>query len=159
MNYSRTDAVISTCGKYRYSLTRVWDQTRPSVLFIGLNPSTADGCDDDNTIRKCVKFANSWGFGSIIMINLFSYRATEPKDMKAAYDPVGPLNDQYLKSHAEQTEFIVCAWGKDGGFKNRNNDVIKLLSKHQFNCLKLTKDGHPWHPLYLKDKTFPMRFT
>ena len=97
MKYTNKDAVLSECKKYRYMLRRVWDRTKPACLFIGLNPSTADATVDDPTIRRCVGFADSWGYGELVVGNLYAFRATKPKDMFNQDDPVGPFNDLWLK--------------------------------------------------------------
>ena len=155
MNYTNKGATISDCGKYRYNLTRTWAAGK-AVMFIGLNPSTANADEDDPTIRKCVNFADRWGYSSIVMTNLFAYRATDPKEMKKADDPVGPANDLFLEEESFGADLIVCAWGANGDYLQRDDSVVHLL-KHQcgfdLKCLKLTKDGHPWHPLYVKYDT------
>ena len=89
----KTDAKLSECRKYRYALWRTWDETKPHVMIIGLNPSTADETKDDPTITRCINFAKSWGYGGVCMANLFAYRATEPTVMKGSTDPVGTEND------------------------------------------------------------------
>ena len=89
-------AVFSPCRTYRYALSRVWAADKPYALFIGLNPSTADETLDDPTIRRCIDFAKRWGYGGLVMANLFAYRATNPSEMKAATDPVGVANDEWL---------------------------------------------------------------
>ena len=86
-------ADFSACGTYRYALRRIWLPAAPQVLFIGLNPSTADEKSDDPTIRRCLGFARSWGYGGLIVANLFAYRATAPSALREARDPIGPLND------------------------------------------------------------------
>jgi len=82
----KSHATFSPCRKYRYSLFRIWDEDKSLVLFIGLNPSTADEKEDDPTIRRCINFAKQWGwgYGGLIMGNLFSFRATQPSDLKQA---------------------------------------------------------------------------
>lgn len=116
-------------------------------MFVGLNPSTADETRDDPTIRRCMAFAKAWGYGGLCMTNLFSFRATDPKDMKAAADPVGPENDAHLLALAEGAGVIIAAWGANGTHKGRDKDVRKLLPT--LYCLAMTKGGHPGHPLYL----------
>lgn len=141
-------AVFSECRTYRYSLWRIWNDLQDPVLFIGLNPSTADEYTDDPTIRRCIGFANSWGHGGIIMANLFGFRATEPKDMMKADDPVGPDNDWRLKELAERADIAVAAWGNGGSFRDRGKTVAELVPDLFY--LKLNKSGQPAHPLYLK---------
>lgn len=149
-----SSAVFSPCRKYRYELWRHWQQPEPSyVMFIGLNPSTADETTDDPTIRRCIQFAKDWGYASLCMTNLFAYRATQPKDMKAVDDPVGPENDSTLKRLAEGAGIIVAAWGTHGTHRNRDYDVKKSMA--HLSYLRLTKDGHPSHPLYLPASLVP----
>ena len=83
----KKDAQLSTCRKYRYALWRTWDEAKPQVMIIGLNPSTADETKDDPTITRCINFAKAWGYGGVCMANLFAYRATAPSDVKASIDP------------------------------------------------------------------------
>jgi hypothetical protein len=149
-------AELSACGKYRLSLTR---QLSPvgelTCLFIMLNPSTADADVDDPTIRKCMKFARSWGFHWLHVVNLFSYRATSPADMKVCWLPVGLGNDDALRSRAAGADLIVCAWGKHGRHRNRCDAVRQSLADYRLHYLQLNKDGSPKHPLYVKDSTQP----
>jgi len=149
-------AEISKCTKYRYSLWRIWDESKAYVIFIGLNPSTADAVEDDPTIRRCIKFAESWGFGGIHMMNLFAYRSPEPKKMKQAIDPIGPENDRWLQTLSEKTNTVIAAWGNHGTFKNRSQEVMKLLPNLHY--LKLNSSGEPSHPLYLKADLKPIKY-
>lgn len=148
----KKNADISECEKYRYSLERVWDQDKPLIGFIGLNPSTADGTDDDSTIRKCIEFAKLWGAGGIYVTNLFAYRATMPSDMLEQVEPIGPKNDSYLIQLPSKVPKIVACWGNDGAHNNRANQVKQLL-KTELMCLGINKTGEPKHPLYLKGTT------
>ncbi len=100
--YSRTGADFDGTGAYRYSLWREWDSRRPIVAFVMLNPSTADAAKDDPTIRRCASFARSWGYGSLEVVNLFAYRASEPKRLRQTPDPIGPANDDYLVDAADR---------------------------------------------------------
>jgi hypothetical protein len=149
------NAVVSECGLYRYRLTRVWDTALGSACFIGLNPSTADATTDDPTIRRMCGFAREWGCGGIEVVNLFGFRATEPADMLAAADPVGPQNDSYIRRAAEQCFPVVASWGVNGTFRGRDEAVKRILLKVgvAVSALKLTKQGHPSHPLYLPADT------
>lgn len=124
------DAVISPCSKYRYALYRNWDDSLPSVMFIGLNPSTADAVDDDPTINKCIKYAQSWGYGSLVMANLFAYRSSNPNHLKTEVDPVGPDNDAWLEKLAAQTNLIIAAWGNHGNYLNRDQ-VVRAVFKNK----------------------------
>ena len=147
----KSHAIFSDCRKYRYVLWRTWDSSKEYVLFIGLNPSTADELTDDHTITRCISFAKDWNFGALCMVNLFAFRATKPKDMKKASDPVGQDNDYWITNTALRSGQVVAAWGADGSFKGRDKRVRELLGG--MYCLGLTKDGHPKHPLYQKKDT------
>lgn len=105
----KTDAVLSTCRKYRFALWRIWDESKPYAMIIGLNPSTADEKEDDPTIARCIGFARSWGYGGLCMANLFAFRATEPADIFAASDPIGPGNDEWLIKLADGAGVVVAA--------------------------------------------------
>jgi hypothetical protein len=145
-------ATISECDVYRYTLERTWDESKPLVCFVLLNPSTADAERDDHTLRKGVGFAKLWGYGSLVFVNLFAFRATKPKDMKAAEDPVGPENDTFILSVAEEAHRVVLAWGTHGTHQGRDEKVLKLLTvghAERLYCLGKTKHGHPRHPLTL----------
>lgn len=150
-----SSAVLSDCGRYRYELWRRWGEGA-HVLFIMLNPSTADAAKDDATIRKCVAYAKRWGYAAICVGNLFAFRATDPKDMKAAADPIGPDNDATLARLASQAGVIIAAWGAHGSHMGRAQSVLKLLPRIQ--ALHVTKDGAPGHPLYLKGDAMPFEF-
>lgn len=139
-------ATLSACRTYRYALWRRWGPG-DYAMFIGLNPSTADETNDDPTIRRCIAFARAWGYGALCMANLFAYRATDPAVMKKAAEPVGWENDHTLTTLAAGAGVVVAAWGAHGTYKGRDKSVRLLVPKLHF--LRLTKDGHPGHPLYL----------
>jgi len=145
------DAILSEDGVYRYNLIREWDSMDPVMLFIMLNPSTADAVDDDPTIRRCTSFAQRENCGMIEVVNLFAFRATDPKELKTAEEPIGADNDEIIVMAAEEADIIVCAWGTNGALYERNEKVISLLQSVEkpIMCLGKTKDGHPKHPLYL----------
>lgn len=147
-------AVFSPCRRYRYALHRVWEPARGVAMFVGLNPSTADEKADDPTIRRCIAFARAWGFGALCMTNLFAYRATQPADMLAQDDPVGPENDEYLQALAATAGVVVAAWGVHGTHGGRHSAVRAMLPSLHY--LRLTKDGHPGHPLYLPASLRPV---
>ena len=98
-------------------------------LASGLNPYTSlpDETNGDPTLTRCINFAKSWGYGGVCMANLFAYRATDPRDMKVARDPIGSNNDSWLTKLANDTELVVGAWGNDGSFLQRSNQVLKLI--------------------------------
>lgn len=150
----RRGALFSPCRKYRYALFRAWEPAKGFVMFVGLNPSTADETVDDPTIRRCIAFAQAWGYGGLCMANLFAFRATEPADMKKAPDPVGPENDGYLQSLSLAADVVVAAWGVHGTHRGRDTQVRAMLPNLHY--LRLTKDGHPGHPLYLPASLRPV---
>ncbi len=147
-------AIFSECRTYRYALWRRWDEESADyAMFIGLNPSTADETNDDPTIRRCMKFARDWGYSGLCMANLFAYRATDPKVMKAAAEPVGADNDKTLAELAAHAGVVVAAWGAHGTHKDRDSSVRMMLP--ELHYLRLTKDGQPGHPLYLPASLTP----
>lgn len=139
-------AVISDCQQYRYELKRVWDGRKPLVLFIGLNPSTADSQTDDNTSRVCINYAKRWGYGGLLLGNLFAFRSTDQSALYSAADPVGPDNDTWLRKLQAEAEIVICAWSATGGYHNRDKVVLGFL-KNPY-CLTKLKSGYPGHPLY-----------
>jgi hypothetical protein len=146
---SNRQTIFSPCRRYRYTLWREYDMFNPSyVMFIGLNPSTADEVQDDPTIRRCIGYAKDWGYGALCMMNLFAFRATDPRVMKSAKDPVGPENDAWLARCARDAGLVVAAWGAHGSYRDRDEEVLKLIDNVM--CLGKTKEGYPRHPLYLK---------
>lgn len=143
-------AIIDESGQYRYLLLRTWDATLPKVLFVMLNPSTADHEEDDPTIRRCIGFAKKWGFGTLEVVNLFAFRATDPDELKRCTDPIGPDNDMYIRRAALQADRIVLAWGTKGRLFGRDKKVRELLSSFEsVYYLDLSKKGHPRHPLFI----------
>lgn len=150
----KKDAALSKCRKYRFALWRTWDESKPYAMFIGLNPSTADETEDDPTIRRCINFAKSWGYGGLCMTNLFAYRATEPSEMLGAEEPIGAENDPWLVEISKNAGVVVAAWGNHGGHLGRSRDVVQLIP--DLHYLKLNATGEPGHPLYLKKTLKPV---
>lgn len=148
-------AYISEDGVYRYTLTRTWDAHLASVLWVMLNPSTADASIDDPTIRRVLGFSTAWGFGSATVVNAFALRSTDPTALMVHADPIGPENDSVLRTEAERHDFAVCAWGSHGSLRNRHETVLGILREQKClpMCLGTTKAGMPKHPLYLAAKT------
>jgi len=109
-----TGAIVSPCHRHCYSLWRVWDAALPRLLVIGLNPSTADATVNDPTIRRCLGFAKSWGYGTVVVTNLFALRSPYPKTLRAASDPVGPEADAWIGRLVAETELCLVAWGNGG---------------------------------------------
>lgn len=150
----KKDAKLSACRNYRFALWRIWDETKPCVMFVGLNPSTADETEDDPTLTRCINYAKAWGYGGVCMANLFAFRATAPASMMSAKDPVGSENDHWLKQLSQGAAIVVAAWGNDGCYLGRSGEVKSLLN--DLHCLRMNKSGEPAHPLYLKTDLRPM---
>ena len=151
--------IFSPCRRYRYTLWRSWGGLFGAsryAMFVGLNPSTADETMDDPTIRRCVSFAKKWGYDALCMTNLFAFRATDPNVLKRQREPVGRGNNKYLVQCARTAGIVVAAWGAHGAFRGRDAQVLKLLADMHY--LRLTKGGHPAHPLYLPADLEPMPF-
>jgi hypothetical protein len=142
------NAIFSDCRKYRYALSRTWNGKKKTILFIGLNPSTADEKIDDPTIRRCINYAQNWGYGSLLMVNLFAYRATLPSELKNVKNPIGNDNDLHILELSKKADLTVAAWGNEGFLLNRDKVVKKLIPN--LMCLKINKSGQPAHPLYQK---------
>ncbi|MEY3660704.1 MAG: hypothetical protein RLZZ169_1530 [Pseudomonadota bacterium] len=145
-----TGAELSTCGTYRYALWRRWSDSS-SLLFVMLNPSTADESQDDPTIRRCISFAQQWGHGGITIANLFAFRSPHPSALRGATDPIGPENDQWLQKLAGQSAVVVGAWGNHGLYLKRGEAVAAMVPPMQ--CLGMTKRSQPRHPLYVAADT------
>lgn len=153
-----TGAIFSPCRRWRYLLWRRWDEEAPVCAFIGLNPSTADETTNDQTISKCIRYAKAWGYGSLWMLNLFAYRATDPKVMKAVgANAIGPRNPEYLMHAGRRARMVIAAWGCHGTHLDVADSTRKLMASRgiSLHYLRLTKDGHPGHPLYLPGKLTP----
>lgn len=144
-------AEFSQCGKYRYALYRTWDVKAPKVMFVGLNPSTADAEVDDPTIRRCIRFAKDWGFGGLIMTNLFALRATNPKEMLKHTGPIGTENHTWFRVLLGRVSVVVACWGNRGDHQNQDEAIMSLIPHMQ--CLGLTGRGMPKHPLRLRADT------
>ena len=143
-------AIFSDDGEYRYCLWREWDSEMPAVAFVMLNPSTADATTLDPTCRRCRRFAEDWGFGTLLVGNLFALRSTDPSnlyDSGDSGDPVGPANDEYLKAICAEAETVVAAWGTHGALHDRGREVARALDA-DLCAIDTTKEGHPIHPLY-----------
>ncbi|NET69606.1 MAG: DUF1643 domain-containing protein [Sphaerospermopsis sp. SIO1G2] len=135
-------------GNYRYLLGRKWDENLQKVTN-----------KDDPTLRKCIHFAKFWGYGSLEVVNLFAYRATNPRELRQVDEPIGEQNNNYIKLAIQNTSKIILAWGTKGSFQKRDQEVINFISdKPTLYCLGLTKYGYPRHPLYLKKNTQPIIF-
>ena len=155
--YGVGTASYSTDLLYRFRLSRIWDTQLPRCAFLMLNPSTATELVLDPTVTRCMRAAQSWGYGSAEIINLFGYRATDPSQLRHVKDPVGVGNDIAILAAAADAELVVAAWGVHGAFGAREDHVVDLLAGKgfQLSCLGVTKSGAPRHPLYLPSGIIP----
>jgi len=151
-----SDAIFSENKKYRYVLVREWDNNKPPIMIISLNPSTADEKTDDQTIRRCVGFAKNWGYGKLFVTNLFSFRATHPRDLFNSKNPIGEKNDYWLRKLSKGVDKVVLAYGNHGKFKGRHNEILKIIENPY--CIKKSKNNMPMHPLYLKYTDNPIKY-
>ncbi len=157
MKKYETSAEISDCHQYRYQLARTWNPHPGQLImtWVMLNPSTADAFEDDPTIRRCMGFAKREGFDGIEVVNLFAYRATDPKVIQdlPLEIAVGPDNDDYIRDTLARSHMVVGAWGANptrGRAKVVYEAVMENMLVTGFYCLGRTKDGSPRHPLYVK---------
>lgn len=150
-------ATYSDCEIYRYALTRTWDDSGARVNFLMLNPSTATEVQNDPTVERCERRARALGFGAFRVTNIFALRATDPRDMRAAADPIGAGNDAAILEAADWATQVVCAWGTHGAHMGRGIAVEALLRPTGVPLLHLglSKAGHPKHPLYISYTTQP----
>lgn len=148
---SKSTAIYSDCEKYRYALTRVWDEGGKRALFVMLNPSTATEMQNDPTVERCERRARALGFGAFRVTNIFAWRDTDPRNMRAAVEPVGPANDATIRDGVVWADTVIAAWGTHGAHLGRGAEVTTLLraTGQPLFTLGLTKDGHPKHPLYI----------
>ncbi|SMX46263.1 DUF1643 domain-containing protein [Actibacterium lipolyticum] len=154
-------AVYSDCERYRYTLTRIWEPEGRKALFIMLNPSTATEVQNDPTVERCERRARALGFGGFRVTNIFAWRDTDPKKMRAAADPVGPENDTAILESCPWADQVICAWGAHGEHLGRGEKMEALLRGTDLPLfhLGLTKAGHPKHPLYIAYTQQPERWT
>jgi hypothetical protein len=141
----------SKARTYRYLLTRIWDPALRPAVFLMLNPSTADAMDDDPTIRRCTGYAKREGAGGLVVVNLFALRSTDPRVLRHHADPVGPLNDVFIRQATAGAGTVIAAWGAAGVEHGRGPGVTQTLRKRgvALKCLGTTSTGQPRHPLYL----------
>jgi hypothetical protein len=153
---SAPGATFSPCRQWRYTLTRRW-AAGPAAAFILLNPSTADETLDDPTIRRCIGYAKAWGAGGLILGNIFAWRSTDPRALYDLVDPVGPDNDEALRTIAATVGAVVCGWGAHGALRGRGADVLDIIRSAGATpmALRRTAAGYPGHPLYLPGSALP----
>lgn len=158
--FQSSSAMFSPDRRYRYMLHRTWDENLSAVCFLMLNPSTADEKVLDPTVRRCVGYAKAWGFGTLYVANIFALRSTDPAALTQVEDPIGPENDEWILKLSRISIYTIAAWGVHGALRNRGNDVVALLKNklpdRSLCALKMTKDGHPCHPLYLAKTLAPV---
>lgn len=154
-------ATISRCGKFRYTLGRRWAEGQRLLAYVMFNPSTADAEDDDATIRRCIRFAQAHGFDALEVVNLFAYRARDPKDLRNAGYLVGPENDAHIQHIASIAEEVCVAWGALAADLARPQVVLPQLRMvgTPISCLRITRSGHPQHPLMLASSCKLQPFT
>jgi len=145
-------ALFSGCRRWRYLLWRRWDKSRAVANFLMLNPSTADEAKLDPTCARARAYAEAWGYGALIVTNIFGWRSTDPAALKRVRDPVGEGNDAAILRAAKESDLVVCAWGNHGEYEQRGLKVLNDLrtSGVKLHVLKTTGSGQPAHPLYLK---------
>lgn len=133
---SEKNAAFSPCRRYRYALWRTWNENKPCVLFIGLNPSTADETNHGPTLKRCISYAKSWGYGSVCIANLFAYRATKPKGLLARKKVMGTGNNHWLIKLPIEVGLMVAAWSNHGQYQHLSSQVKTMLTPSHY--LKLT---------------------
>lgn len=153
LDTAQAGALLCADRRYRYLLWRRWSEGHGTLLVIALNPSTADAHRDDPTVRRCVGFARDWGFRTLLVANLFAYRAAHPSDLRRAEDPVGPDNERLLRCALATAGRVLVAWGNGGRWRGRDRQVLESLSRPL--CLGLTRLGAPRHPLYVPRGCLP----
>lgn len=152
-------AVFDRSQKYRYLLWRNLSQGNGRILLVMLNPNTADESHNDPTIRRCIGFANSWGYNQVEVVNLFAWKAKEPVMLKSVKKPIGTHNDDIISQRAKHADLRMVAWGNHGKLLERDEAVLKLLAEYgPVYCLGTTNSGAPKHPLYIKSDTRPLAF-
>ncbi|QUC63828.1 DUF1643 domain-containing protein (plasmid) [Streptomyces sp. A2-16] len=153
---SAGSAVLSPCGTYRYRLDRVWDEQAPPLVWVMLNPSTADGDEDDATLRRVTSFSKNAGHGGLTVVNLFALRSRDPRELRRHADPFGPCNGGALLDATASSTRIVVAWGDVGRAEAEQARFVTdllICRGRSLECLGLTRKGRPRHPLYVRDET------
>ncbi len=155
-----SEAVYSPCERYRYALTRIWDEGERRLTFIMLNPSKATEVQNDPTVERCERRARTLGYGAFRVVNIFAWRETDPIALKRAVEPVGPANDNAIVAAVHWADDILCGWGAHGAHQGRGAAVAGLLgAANPLFCLGETQAGHPRHPLYIAYATQPKPWT
>jgi hypothetical protein len=156
-------AVLDSDRVYRYVLWRQFLEKGKTICFVGLNPSTADELSDDPTVTRLIHFAKAWGYARMTLVNIFAFRATNPKELRKAVDPIGKDNDSHIVERVSGAHETVLCYGNGGLFQSRGQVVATMLREGGFSsrlsCFKLTKKGLPWHPLYLPNLVMTIPFS
>lgn len=157
MTAMKKTAEISECGQYRFSLTRMWDEERAILCFVMLNPSTADAELDDATIRRCIAFAKSWGFGAIEVVNLTPWRCPSPAGILAHWPSLDVMaqNKAAIDAATSRAGLTVYAWGGHEAGKHMRVNPPSWISPDGV-ALVINKDGSPRHPLYVRGDIVPV---
>ena len=160
------EAAFSSCGRYRWWLERQWEPERPRLLFLGLNPSSADAERDDPTLRRLIGFARHWGYGALEVLNLFARCSSSPAVLRRCPEPVGDDNDSWIRSRVQQlgsdpAHALWLGWGNGGAWRQRDQQVLQLLRQLTpptlpWLTLALTARGAPRHPLYAPAAALPL---
>lgn len=144
-----TGAIFSPCGTYRYQLWREWADG-PRVVWVMLNPSTADAEVFDPTVRRCYGFSKRWGYGKMSVVNLYALRSTDPKGLWSVDDPVGPDNNAHIRLELSVADLVIAAWGVNAK-ADRVQAFCELARPYEVRCMGTTRAGCPRHPLYLRN--------
>ena len=157
---SSSGATFSPCRRWRYLLWRRWDASKPVANFLMLNPSTADEVKLDPTCARARDYAERWGYGALIVTNVFAFRNTDPNRMKAVKDPIGKDNDAAIVRAAKESALVVCAWGNHGAFLDRSTEILRMMKATgiALHALRVNANGEPAHPLYLPGKLKPISY-
>jgi hypothetical protein len=163
--------LFSPCGRYRWWLLRSWQPARSAVVFVGLNPSTADGTRNDATLERLLRLARHWGHGGLLVLNLFARTGRHPDVLRRCADPVGARNDAWLVTALDwlgqpptapegPPPRVWLGWGQRGGLHARDRRVLDLLRcwKGELVSVGTTRGGHPRHPLYTRSDQDPLPF-
>ncbi len=158
--FGHSEAIFSPGREYRYLLNRRWAVGGTTATFVMLNPSTASASADDPTIRRCVGYARRWGHNALNVVNLHAYRATDPRELRQVADPVGLLNDKFIRGVCKPGWLTVAAWGVHGRLNNRGAEVTAMLTDAgvELTCLEVTAGGYPKHPLYCRLGLMPQPY-
>ncbi|TXT28132.1 MAG: hypothetical protein FD131_3265 [Rhodocyclaceae bacterium] len=159
--FTTSGAVFTPCKRYRYRLWRTWDDSKPSLVMVMLNPSIANEEQNDPTVERCQRRAMSLGYGGLVVTNIFALVSTDPTALYSTQDPVGPENDAAIRDAVSSAGMVLCAWGTHGVHVGRAKAVVDLLRDAGVTpyCLGQNADGSPKHPLYVRYAVTPMPYS